>query len=161
MTDEQTRQAYAANATHYSKEWLDQPAPSDLYLQRVIKPAGVLYLSWRVTQGADQRHPDGRLYAAFDPAMVQAQLQACSIPHVDDTRSLGSGKRICRIIAKDCCSSSAAITTKRRCNARWRAGRRRRWKQRRPKPGLWSLPAAHSPNGMRIRKAAPSRTCRC
>jgi SAM-dependent methyltransferase len=194
MRDEQTSRAYAANAARYSQDWLDQPAPSDLYalletyfvkggetadigcgngrdaawlaangykvtgfdsspalldearrlfpaltlrlatlpdlaeiadtfdnvlcetvimhmpaadipaavrgLLRIIKPGGVLYLSWRVTEGADQRHADGRLYAAFDPAVVRGQLDGCEILHVEDTISLSSGRRICRIIAR-------------------------------------------------------------
>jgi SAM-dependent methyltransferase len=194
MSDEETGRAYAANAAIYSKDWLDQPPPDDLYkllqlyfieggktadigcgngrdaawlaahhyptvgfdnslellaearwifptirfqraslpklteiteqfdnvlcetvimhlaveeildaianLQRIVKESGVLYLSWRVTEGSDQRHADGRLYTAFDPALIRDALQAWSILHVEDVQSLSSGKRICRIIAK-------------------------------------------------------------
>jgi len=194
MIDERTRQAYAANAAAYGKNWLDQPPPTDLYalldrhfvkpgatadigcgngrdaawlaangydvtgfdgspellarartlfpgirfrlavlpqlrevegcydnvlcetvimhlpvadiapavqnLRRVVTRGGVLYLSWRVTEGADQRHADGRLYSAFDPDLVRRELADCTILHFADTLSLSSEKRICRIIAR-------------------------------------------------------------
>src|SRR5712675_2683490 len=41
----------------------------------IVKPSGILYLSWRVTEGADLRDAQGRLYAAFDPAVVLAELK--------------------------------------------------------------------------------------
>jgi len=64
-----------------------------------LRPGGVLYLSWRVTTGSDLRHDDGRLYAAFEPALVLDALAGCSILHFDDVISASSGKRICRVIA--------------------------------------------------------------
>lgn len=36
----------------------------------ILEPGGTLYLSWRVTEGVDRRDDHGRLYAAFDPALV-------------------------------------------------------------------------------------------
>ena len=69
-------------------------------LLRILSPGGVLYLSWRVTEGADQRHADGRLYSAFAPDLVRRELKDCTILHCEDTQSLSSGKRICRIIAR-------------------------------------------------------------
>jgi 2-polyprenyl-3-methyl-5-hydroxy-6-metoxy-1,4-benzoquinol methylase len=194
MPDEQTQAAYAANAAAYSRNWLEQPEPTDLYarferffhkggatadvgcgngrdaawlaahgypvvgydasaellaearhlfpglsfaqanlprlteivrqfdnvvcetvimhlaqaeiteavrnLQRLLKPGGVLYLSWRVTEGADKRDANGRLYAAFDPGFVREQLTACEILLLEDVVSVSSGKRICRIVAR-------------------------------------------------------------
>jgi SAM-dependent methyltransferase len=194
MSDDRTVDAYAANAAAYSRDWLDQPAPDDLYalldqyfikggetadigcgngrdaawladhgykvtgfdnspellaearrlfpaiafaqavlprldeiagqfdnvvcetvimhldraevpqavrsLIRILRPDGVLYLSWRVTEGADQRHADGRLYAAFTPDLVSGELADCAILHAEDVQSLSSGKRICRIVAR-------------------------------------------------------------
>ena len=44
-----------------------QIAASVRRLLDIVKPSGILYLSWRVTEGADQRDAQGRLYAAFDP----------------------------------------------------------------------------------------------
>jgi SAM-dependent methyltransferase len=37
-------------------------------LLAILKTNGILYLSWRVTDGADQRDDHGRLYAAFESA---------------------------------------------------------------------------------------------
>ena len=67
-------------------------------LVRILRPNGMLYLSWRVTEGADARQPDGRLYAAFEPALVTDSLDGCLILFADDTTSASSGKRVCRII---------------------------------------------------------------
>ncbi len=194
MSDDRTVDAYAVNAAAYSRDWLEQPSPDDLYallethfvkggetadigcgngrdaawlarhgfkvtgydnspelltearrlfpgiafvqaalpgldgvarqfdnvvcetvimhldraevpqavrsLIRILRPGGVLYLSWRVTEGADQRHADGRLYAAFAPDLVSGELAGCAILHAEDVRSLSSGKRICRIVAR-------------------------------------------------------------
>ncbi|MEM5437356.1 class I SAM-dependent methyltransferase [Paraburkholderia diazotrophica] len=68
-------------------------------LVRILRPSGMLYLSWRVTEGDDQRQPDGRLYSAFEPSLVANALSACVILFADDTTSASSGKRVCRIIA--------------------------------------------------------------
>ena len=43
-----------------------QIAPSVRRLLDIVKPSGILYLSWRVTEDADHRDAQGRLYAAFD-----------------------------------------------------------------------------------------------
>jgi SAM-dependent methyltransferase len=68
-------------------------------LLRILKPSGVLYLSWRVTEGEDQRQKDGRLYSAFEPALVMDTLNDCAILLFEDVTSESSGKRICRVIA--------------------------------------------------------------
>ncbi|SIT49947.1 Type 11 methyltransferase [Paraburkholderia piptadeniae] len=68
-------------------------------LVRILRPSGMLYLSWRVTEGEDRRQPDGRLYSAFEPGLVTNALSACVILFADDTTSASSGKRVCRIIA--------------------------------------------------------------
>src|ERR1700690_1596753 len=41
-------------------------APSVRRMLDIVKPGGVFYLSWRVTEEAEQRDRRGRLYAAFD-----------------------------------------------------------------------------------------------
>lgn len=69
-------------------------------LQRILRPGGVIYLSWRATEGEDQRHADGRLYAAFRPDLVRAAFAGWAILHDEDVTSLSSGKRICRLIAR-------------------------------------------------------------
>jgi SAM-dependent methyltransferase len=68
-------------------------------LRRLLRPNGVLYLSWRVTEGEDMRPPDGRLYAAFEPKIVVDALVDCAILLFEDVTSESSGKRICRVIA--------------------------------------------------------------
>ncbi|MGA7776224.1 MAG: class I SAM-dependent methyltransferase [Paraburkholderia sp.] len=68
-------------------------------LRRILRPNGVLYLSWRVTEGEDKRQPDGRLYTAFDPKLVVDALVDCAILLFEDVMSESSGKRICRVIA--------------------------------------------------------------
>ncbi|MGF6723114.1 SAM-dependent methyltransferase [Paraburkholderia sp. GAS41] len=68
-------------------------------LRCLLRRNGVLYLSWRVTEGADTRQPDGRLYAAFEPKLVVDSLVDCAILLFEDVISASSGKRICRVIA--------------------------------------------------------------
>lgn len=68
-------------------------------LRRIMRRNGVLYLSWRVTEGEDRRQPDGRLYTAFDPKLVVEALVDCAILLFEDVTSESSGKRICRVIA--------------------------------------------------------------
>ena len=74
--------------------------PAVARLRSILKPAGTLYLSWRVTEGADQRDPQGRLYAAFEPERVRRMLTK-TIILLDETRvSASSGKKIHRIVAR-------------------------------------------------------------
>jgi 2-polyprenyl-3-methyl-5-hydroxy-6-metoxy-1,4-benzoquinol methylase len=66
----------------------------------IVKPSGVLYLSWRVTDDCDMRDPNGRLYAAFDAALVRAELPD-GTPFLDEeVVSASSGKKIHRIVVK-------------------------------------------------------------
>ncbi|MNT20504.1 hypothetical protein D3C86_1984590 [compost metagenome] len=67
-------------------------------LKRILKKDGVLYLSWRVTESADVRHNDGRLYSAFEPKFILNQFSKPSILHFEDKTSESSGKRVCRLI---------------------------------------------------------------
>jgi SAM-dependent methyltransferase len=74
--------------------------PAVTRLLSIVKPGGALYLSWRVTEGADQRDQQGRLYAAFQPEPVRRALMNAAIL-LDETRvSASSGKRIHRIVAR-------------------------------------------------------------
>jgi 2-polyprenyl-3-methyl-5-hydroxy-6-metoxy-1,4-benzoquinol methylase len=68
-------------------------------LRRILRPNGVLYLSWRVTEGEDMRQPDGRLYTAFEPKLVVNALVDCAILLFEDVTSESSGKRVCRVVA--------------------------------------------------------------
>jgi SAM-dependent methyltransferase len=65
----------------------------------IAKPGGVLYLSWRVTDGADLRDAHGRLYAAFDAALVRAELSTATLLLDEGVISASSGKRIHRLVA--------------------------------------------------------------
>jgi SAM-dependent methyltransferase len=68
-------------------------------LQRILRKNGVMYLSWRVTEGEDLRQPDGRLYTSFEPSTVVDALVDCAILMFEDVTSESSGNRICRLIA--------------------------------------------------------------
>ena len=75
-------------------------APAVRRLLAVVKPSGILYLSWRVTEGADQRDAQGRLYAAFDPAVVRAELMGATVLLDEEVVSASSGKKIHRLVVK-------------------------------------------------------------
>jgi SAM-dependent methyltransferase len=66
----------------------------------IVKPSGVLYLSWRVTDECDTRDSSGRLYAAFDSSLVRAELPD-ETPFLDEeVVSASSGKKIHRLVVK-------------------------------------------------------------
>lgn len=75
-------------------------APAVRRLMAILKPGGVLYLSWRVTEGADQRDRSGRLYAAFGPELVMPALAPAAILLDKEVVSASSGKTIHRILAR-------------------------------------------------------------
>jgi SAM-dependent methyltransferase len=75
-------------------------APSVRRMLALLKPGGVLYVSWRVTDGADLRDKYGRLYAAFDKTLVLGQLAGAAILLDEAVVSASSGKRIHRIVAR-------------------------------------------------------------
>jgi len=65
----------------------------------ILVTGGVLYLSWRVTQGANRRDEHGRLYAAFDPNIVLDALKSSNIMLDEEVGSISSGKLIRRVVA--------------------------------------------------------------
>ncbi|MDN4573096.1 SAM-dependent methyltransferase [Pandoraea cepalis] len=69
-------------------------------LWALVRPGGVLYVSWRVTEGDDLRHADGRLYSAFSPDVVRAALHDGVVLHEEDVTSASSGKRVCRLVVR-------------------------------------------------------------
>ena len=75
-------------------------APSLQRMMGILRPSGVLYVSWRVTDGADLRDAHGRLYAAFDSGLVSGQLSGAAIQLDEEAVSASSGKRIHRIVAR-------------------------------------------------------------
>ncbi|GGF33593.1 hypothetical protein GCM10011611_44800 [Aliidongia dinghuensis] len=66
----------------------------------ILRSGGTLYLSWRVTEGAERRDEYGRLYAAVDPAQVFEGLGDAAILFDDEPVSQSSGKRIRRVVAR-------------------------------------------------------------
>jgi SAM-dependent methyltransferase len=66
----------------------------------IVKPGGVFYLSWRVTEDADQRDKHRRLYAAFDAELVRAELVAAMSLLDEEVVSASSGKKIHRIVVR-------------------------------------------------------------
>ncbi|HTB03443.1 MAG TPA: class I SAM-dependent methyltransferase [Bradyrhizobium sp.] len=77
-----------------------QIAPSVRRMLDIVKPGGVFYLSWRVTEEADQRDKHGRLYAAFDAALVRAELSAAATLLDEEVVSASSGKKIHRLVVR-------------------------------------------------------------
>src|SRR5262249_10145303 len=73
-------------------------------LVALLRPDGILYLSWRVAD-ADRRDQHGRLYTAFDAELVRGALRGMTSLLDDETISASSGARIHRIVAR--CSRDA------------------------------------------------------
>ena len=78
----------------------DAVAPAVAKLVAILAPGGTLYLSWRVTENADKRDDRGRLYAAFDPALVLGALGEAQILLDEQLESVSSGKVVRRIVAR-------------------------------------------------------------
>jgi SAM-dependent methyltransferase len=67
----------------------------------ILKPGGTLYLSWRVTEGADLRDSHGRLYSVFQSSLIREALDGIAVILLDDEPlSRSSGKRIHRVVAR-------------------------------------------------------------
>jgi SAM-dependent methyltransferase len=68
----------------------------------ILKPGGVLYLTWRVSEGNNLRDQSGRLYSAFRVSLVADHLRNATILLNDEAFNQSSGKRVHRIVAKRC-----------------------------------------------------------
>ena len=78
-----------------------QVPPSMRSLLALLRPGGTLYLSWRVTDDESKRDPAGRLYAAFDKALVMRELApGDAIVHDEERISVSSGKRVQRLVVR-------------------------------------------------------------
>jgi SAM-dependent methyltransferase len=77
-----------------------QIAPSVGRMLDIVKCGGILYLSWRVTEGENQRDGHERLYAAFEPSLVRSMLSATTTLIDEERVSASSGKRIHRIVVR-------------------------------------------------------------
>ncbi len=69
-------------------------------LVEILKPCGVLYLSWRVSPGEGQRDGAGRLYSGFDAALVLQSLGAATVVFSEDALNESSRKSVFRVIAR-------------------------------------------------------------
>jgi SAM-dependent methyltransferase len=75
-------------------------APSVRRLLAIVKTGGILYLSWRVTEGENLRDTHDRLYAAFEPSLVLSVLTTATTLLDEDRVSASSGKRIHRVVVR-------------------------------------------------------------
>ena len=70
-------------------------------LLALLRPGGTLYLSWRVSDDESKRDAAGRLYAAFDKALVMRELApGDAIMHDEARTSVSSGKRVQRLVVR-------------------------------------------------------------
>jgi SAM-dependent methyltransferase len=69
-------------------------------LLAILKPAGTLYLTWRVGKPGEERDKHGRLYAAFDAALVIDRLSETKLLLNEEALSASSGKLVRRVIAR-------------------------------------------------------------
>jgi len=74
-------------------------APAVRRLVDILKPGGVLYLTWRVST-SDQRDDAGRLYAAVDATTVEEALGSSELLLDEEVTSASSGRAIHRLIAR-------------------------------------------------------------
>ncbi len=79
---------------------VDNIKQSVLKLKSLLNKDGVIYLSWRVTEINDFRDSSGRLYTAFEPALILNLFNNDTILHFEEKISLSSGKKVCRLVAK-------------------------------------------------------------
>jgi SAM-dependent methyltransferase len=89
----------------------DAIAPSVRRLMAILAPGGTLYLSWRVTAGADQRDGHGRLYGAFDVGMVSGALAGAAVLLDEEVVSASSAKTIHRLVVRQPQPQGSTIRT--------------------------------------------------
>jgi SAM-dependent methyltransferase len=75
-------------------------APSVRRMLDIVRPGGILYLSWRVTEGENLRDKQDRLYAAFEPALVLAELKTTTTLLDEEVVSASSAKTIHRVVVR-------------------------------------------------------------
>ena len=69
-------------------------------LASLLDRCGTLYLSWRVTDGADVRDAAGRLYCAFPAQAVCDELAGFAWLYDAEETSESSGRRVHRLIVR-------------------------------------------------------------
>ncbi len=78
----------------------DEIVPAVRRMLEILKPGGVLYLSWRTDAKTDWRDPRGRRYAGFDPQIVRDALAPHEILAENEVISASSGNPIHVIVAR-------------------------------------------------------------
>ena len=78
----------------------DQVTVACARLFEMLKPAGTLYLSWRVAEADSTRDAAGRLYAAFDVARVREGLGDAEFLLDVEAVNESSGRRVHRLIVR-------------------------------------------------------------
>ena len=74
-------------------------APAVRRMLAILKPDGMLALSWRVEE-TDRRDERGRLYSAFDRDLVLGALSGVSVLLDEELVSPSSGRKIHRLVAR-------------------------------------------------------------
>jgi SAM-dependent methyltransferase len=77
----------------------DEVAPAVRRMLAIVKPEGVLALSWRVEE-KDRRDERGRLYSAFDRNLVLEALSGATVLLDEELISPSSGRKIHRVVAR-------------------------------------------------------------
>jgi len=77
-----------------------QVVPAVRRMLEITRPGGIFYLSWRVTEGADVRDGQGRLYAVVDTTAVRRELAQTTLLLDEELTSASSGKTIHRLVVK-------------------------------------------------------------
>jgi 2-polyprenyl-3-methyl-5-hydroxy-6-metoxy-1,4-benzoquinol methylase len=76
-----------------------QIAAAATRLVELLRPGGILFVSWRVTQGDSVRDAAGRLYSAFEASVVRQALGGTTLALDVAAVNQSSGKRVHRIVA--------------------------------------------------------------
>jgi len=77
----------------------EEIAPAVARMLEILKPGGVIYMSFRITENADHREKDGRLFTAHVGDHVRRALVGHEILF-DGTAARAAGGTIQRLIAR-------------------------------------------------------------
>ncbi len=77
----------------------EEIAPAVARMLEILKPGGVIYMSFRITENADHREKDGRLFTAYVGDHVRRALAGQEILF-DGTVARAAGGTIQRLIAR-------------------------------------------------------------
>ncbi len=77
----------------------EEIAPAVARMLEILKPGGVIYMSFRITENADHREKDGRLFTAYVSEQVRGALAGQAILF-DETVERRPGVMLQRLIAR-------------------------------------------------------------